>query len=41
MKERRKGKKGKRKKEKSQEQIMGKIGGASQRETVRISVFLV
>ena len=36
-----KGRKGKRKKEKSQEQIMGKIGGASQRETNQVSLFLL
>ena len=41
MKERRKGKKGKRKKEKSQEQIMEKIGGASQRETNQVSLFFL
>ena len=41
VKERRKGKKGKREKEKSQEQIMEKIGGASQRETNQVSLFLL
>ena len=41
MKERRKGKKEKRKKEKSQEQIIGKIGGTLQRETNQVSLFLL
>ena len=36
-----KGRKGKRKKEKSQEQIIGKIGSASQRETNQVSLFLL